>query len=378
MITLEEIKRKAIREYPLFLKSTVLGKTFFPYVLRSDKSLSSDFVLMSKQIAELMSGSKDRLGYGYQVQSRPVKTRSHGVQDIPEVISFEDEENYLKFIGKKNEFNAFLLNIQVIKDSMPILEKWIVENPLTIISNDKKWSDMLKVCDWFVNRFEPQKYYIRELPIAVHTKFIEENKTVLCKMLDYLIPEKIDNTENEFEKRYYLKYIQPLVRYRWLAINEGTGCYDDISVPMDKFLAGSQSCRRVFIIENKMNFLTFPQIPESIAIWGKGFAIENLRYASWLNQMEIFYWSDLDVQGFQMLSQMRSYFPQTKAFLMEDTILTLLEEFVVPGTPSTVSSLAHLDEIEKSVFEKLREGNIRLEQERIPQVRVIEEVTKLC
>lgn len=377
MITLEEIKRKAIREYPLFLKSTVLGETFFPYVLRSDKSLSSDFVLMSKQIAELMSGSKDRLGYGYQVQSRPVKTRSHGVQDIPEVISFEDEDNYIKFIGKKNEFNAFLLNIQVIKDAMPILEKWIVDNPLTIISNDKKWSDLLKVCDWFVNRFEPQKYYIRELPIAVHTKFIEENKTVLGKMLDYLIPEKIDNTENEFEKRYYLKYIQPLVRYRWLTINEGTGCYDDISIPMDKFLAGSQSCRRVFIIENKMNFLTFPQIPESIAIWGKGFAIENLRYATWLNQMEIFYWSDLDIQGFQMLSQMRSYFPQTKAFLMEDTLLTLLEEFIVPGTPSAISSLIHLDEIEKSVFEKLREGNIRLEQERIPQVRVIEEVTKL-
>ena len=374
MITLDEIKKKAIRAYPLYLKSRLLNESFFPYVLRSDKSLSNDFVLMSKQIAELMSGSKDRVGYGYQVQSRSIKTRSHATQDIPEVISFEDEDNYLKFIGKKNEFSAFLMNVQFIRNSMPILGEWIIENPLTIISNDKKWPDLLKVCDWFVNHFEPQKYYIRELPISVHTKFIEDNKTVLGKMLDHLVPDKINSTENEFEKRYCLKYIQPLVRFRWLTLKDGNGFYDDVSIPMDQFLATPQLCSRIFIIENKMNFLTFPQVPDSIAVWGKGFAIENLRHAAWLSQREIFYWSDLDIQGFQMLSQMRSYFPQTKAFLMEDIFLSLLEEFIVPGTPASINSLVHLDEIERALFEKLREGNIRLEQERIPQVRVIEKV----
>jgi hypothetical protein len=377
MITLKEIKKKSLRAYPLFLKSVLLGENFFPYVLRSDKSLSNDFVLMSKQIAELMSGSKDRIGYGYQVQSRSVKTRSHGTQDIPEIISFEDQDNYLKFIGKRNEFSAFLMNVQFIRNLMPILEEWIIENPFIIISNDNKWPDLLKVCDWFVNHFEPQKYYIRELPISVHTKFIEDNKTVLGKMLDHIIPDKINNTENEFEKRYLLKYIQPLVRFRWLTLKDGNEFYDDVSLPMDQFLATPQLCSRIFIIENKMNFLTFPHVPNSIAIWGKGFAIENLRYAAWLNQKEIFYWSDLDIQGFQMLSQMRSYFPQTKAFLMEDIFLSLLEKFIVPGTPASINSLTHLDEIEKALFEKLRKGNIRLEQERIPQFRVVEEVAKL-
>lgn len=215
------------------------------------------------------------------------------------------------------------------------------------------------------------------LPISVHTKFIEDNKTVLGKILDHLIPDRINNTESEFEKRYHLKYIQPLVRFRWLTLKDGNEFYDDVSVPMDQFLATPQVCNRVFIIENKMNFLTFPQVPNSIAIWGRGFAIENLRHAAWLNQKEVFYWSDLDIQGFQMLSQMRSYFPLTKAFLMEDIFLSLLEEFIVPGTPASLNSLTHLDEIEKALFEKLREGNIRLEQERIPQARVVEEVAKL-
>lgn len=377
MITVEEIKKKANRGYAQFLKSALLGQTFFPYIIRSDKSLSNDFVQMSKEISELMSGSKDRLGYGYSVQSRSVKTRSHGTQDIPELISFQGDEDYLRFIGKKKEFNAFLENVRIIRDFMPRLDQWIIENPLDIIYNDGKWNDLLKVCDWFENRFEPGKYYIRELPISVHTKFIEENKAVLSKMLDYLIPDKINVEENEFEKRYRLKYIQPLVRFRWLTPNSGDEFYNDVSVPLNKFLKESQACHRVFIVENKMNFLTFPQISDSIAIWGKGFAIESLRDAFWLNDKEIFYWSDLDVQGFQMLSQLRGYFSQTKSFLMDGTFLVSLKEYIVAGKPASIHSLPYLNEIERGVFERLRAENIRLEQERIPQAIVIQEIFRL-
>jgi hypothetical protein len=377
MITLDEIKKKAYRAYPLFLKTKLLDQNFFPYVLRSDKTLSSDFVLMSKQIAALMSGSKDRIGYGYQVNTRSVRTRSHGIQDIPEEILFADEENYLKFIGKLNEFSAFLTNVQLIRNLMPILEEWIIQNPLAIISNDKKWSDLLKVCEWFVNHFEPQKYYIRELPISVHTKFIEDNKSVLCKMLDHLIPDKINHEENEFEKRYHLRYSQPLVRFRWLTLNSDEAFFEDVSVPIDKFLSTPQPCRRIFIIQNKMNFLTFPNVPDSIAVWGKGFAIENLRDAAWLNEKEILYWSDLDAQGFQMLSQLRCYFPHTKAFLMDESFLTSFDEFIVRGTQLSTNALSYLNDIERSTFEKLKKQNIRLEQERIPQAIVIEEVAKI-
>jgi hypothetical protein len=248
---------------------------------------------------------------------------------------------------------------------------------LAVVNNNGNWFDLLKVCNWFLNDFEPEKYYIRELPISVHTKFIEENKGVLREMLDHLIPEKSNIEELEFEKRFQLKYIQPLVRMRSLDPSGRNYLYDDISIPLNEFVKACLVCHRVFIIENKMNFLTFPQVSGSIAIWGKGFAIESLKSASWLKDKEIFYWSDLDIQGFQMLSQLRSYFPQTQSFLMEKVFLDLLPQFIVDGTPGTIASLTHLNENERALFLHLKDGNLRLEQERIPQARVVQEVQRL-
>lgn len=377
MITLEEIKKKAIRIYPQFLKSILLGQSFFPYILRSDKNLSGDFVEMSKEISNLISGSKDRHGYGYHVSSRQVKTRSHGLQDIPESISFNDQDDYLRFIGKSREFSQFFENVNLIRKTIPQLNAWLDENPMAVVNNNGKWIDLLKVCSWFLNDFEPGKYYTRELPISVHTKFIEENKGVLREMLDNLIPEKSNIEESEFEKRFQLKYIQPLVRMRSLDVSSRKNLYDDISIPLDEFIKIPVLCSRVFIIENKMNFLTFPHVSGSIAIWGKGFAIGSLKGAFWLTDKEIFYWSDLDIQGFEMLSQLRSYFPQTQSFLMERVFLDLLPQFIVEGTPGTVVSLPHLDQAELELFLHLKEGNLRLEQERIPQTRVIDEVQRL-
>lgn len=370
MITVAEIKKKADRLYPEFLKARLLGKPFFPKVLRSDKHLSADFVAMSKELSELFSGSKDRMGFGYVVQSRTIKTKNHGVQDIPGSIVFEDEQNYLQFIGKAKEFNLLLETCNLIENRIPQLTSWIKHNPQSVIDHHSQWEELLKVCDWFLNHLEPNRFYIRELPIAIHTKFIEANKVILRHLLDELIPEKLNSNESVFEKRFHLKYVQPEIRFRYLRPSDVI-LYRDISIPLDEFIANPISCKRIFIVENKMNFLTFPEIPESLAIWGKGFAIESLKHAAWLNDKEIYYWSDLDVQGFQMLSQLRSYFGQARSFLMDENLLKVFSEYVVKGTPANIESLNNLTQEESRLFNSLVSRNLRLEQEKIPQWFVI-------
>ena len=126
-----------------------------------------------------------------------------------------------------------------------------------------------------------------------------------------------------------------------------------------------------------MNFLTFPEVLNGIAIWGKGFALESLKHATWLNNKEIYYWSDLDAQGFQMLSRLKSYFIQTKSFLMGGDLLEIFGEFVVQGTPDKIEILGNLTESESMLFNSIKSQNLRLEQERIPQWYVIQEVDKL-
>lgn len=375
MITAGELRKKSEAKYLEVLQSSLRGENCFPLVIRSNKALSKDFIQMSKEISEVFSASKDRKGFGYSVKSEPVKTRQHGTQDIPKSITFESLSDYLKFLNKEKEYRLMMDNYSFIKSGLPQLESWLRENPKAIIDNSDVWPGLLKVCQWFLHHFEPDKYYIRELPISVHTKFIEENKGSLRLLLDELIPTIVNPSESDFEKRFRLKYDQPLVRFRLL----DQDCwhirhYDDLTVPIEQFKRNTINCLRVFIVENKMNFLTFPQTPLSIAIWGKGFAIESLKNVKWLQERDIYYWSDLDVQGFQMLSQLRSYFPQAHSFLMEKTVIENYADFFVSGTPTSIKNLPNLSAEEFEVFEFLFKNNCRLEQEKIEQRFLVEKI----
>ncbi|MEQ8628300.1 Wadjet anti-phage system protein JetD domain-containing protein [Ekhidna sp.] len=375
MITAEEIRKKAERKYFEILQSTLSGENCFPLIIRSNKALSKDFNRMSAEISEVFSASKDRKGFGYTVDSELTNTRQHGPQDIPKSIQFETLTDYLRFLNKEKEFRYLSESFNLIKDQIPVLKDWLVQNPKQIILNSNKWPDLLRVCKWFMTQFEPNKFYIRELPIDVHTKFIEENKPILKSLLDVLIPDRIDANESVFEKRFYLKYAQPIIRFRFLDSSLQNGLvYEDLSVPLDQFTRTMVNCKKVVIIENLLNFLTFPHLSSAIAVWGKGFAIEHFKQVQWLREKDIYYWSDLDVQGFQMLSQIRFYFPQTTSLLMDKTLLDSYENFIVDGTPSKVTDLRNLTDEEKVLYHYLSSNNLRLEQERIPQWHIVEKV----
>ncbi|MFM7853318.1 MAG: Wadjet anti-phage system protein JetD domain-containing protein, partial [Flammeovirgaceae bacterium] len=159
---------------------------------------------------------------------------------------------------------------------------------------------------------------------------------------------------------------------------EPTGAtYKDVSAPINEFIYHPISCSKVLIIENKMNFLTFPEVPEGLAILGKGFAIEILKDVRWLTDKVIYYWSDLNVQGFEMLSRLKLYFPHAKSFLMDSGLLDLFADFIVTGTQTKVTIQDTLIEDENIAYNTLKSKNQRLEQERIPQWYVLEKINDL-
>ncbi len=376
MISIDEIKRKAERAYHKVLKAYLRDESLFPLPIRSDKNLSSDFAQMSKELAPLMAGSKDRKGFGYSVVSETIKTRSHGLQDMPKGIVFETQDDFLQFIGKHKEYLQFVVDCELIQSrvsEIPLL--WMEKNATQIVRCGGEWENLIKVCHWFLHEFEPYRYYIRELPIAVHTKFIEGHKKVLKSLLEVLIPEQLNAEESDFEKRFKLKYDQPLIRYRFLDTTiQHSIPYIDLGVPLDQLAKTPLAYERIVIIENKMNYLTFPELDKAICIWGSGFAVENLKKIGWLQNKEIYYWSDLDVHGFQMLSQVRGYFKKIKAFLMTKEVLDAHNDFIVKGTLSPIENLGHLTSEESELYKYLQSENVRLEQERIGQGYILQKV----
>ena len=371
MITINEIKKKTENIYVGYLKSIITEEIFFPKIIRSDKSVSSDFDEMRKELKDVIEYSKDRRGFGYTITYKQTNTRRHGIQSLPEEISFQTELDFLKYLHKEKEVAEFRENCSLIISKFPEVKDWITNHPLKVIGNSSKWNDLLKVCDYFKSRPIPN-LYIRELPIEVHTKFIEENKGIIKELLNILIKDHIRSDETNFEKRFNLKYVEPLVRFRILdksiSLQYFSGI-DDLSIPISQFEQLKLPIKNVLVVENKTNLLTIaltlPELEKTIVVFGSGYKVEILEKVEWFKQVKLFYWGDLDTQGFEILSQFRGYFIHVKSILMDK--LTFNKYFKNDkGTPNKISGPLNLTNEELELYELLKENNWRLEQEKIP------------
>lgn len=138
-------------------------------------------------------------------------------------------------------------------DEFPQLRSWVERYPLKVVENASFWSDLLKVLRYFVANPCP-RLYIRELPIEVHTKFIERNKGVLRELLDIVIVEHVCSDEKVFEKRFGLRYDESWVRIRVLEASiadEYFSGVDDLTMPQSQFCALSLPVQKVFVVEIK-------------------------------------------------------------------------------------------------------------------------------
>ena len=367
MITPIEIKKKAENKYKAYLQSIVEGESFNPIVISGDKKPNDNTITFEKELTGLINRSKEKLGYGYSIEYKKVKTKKYGEQDIPVLISFPTEHDFLKFIGREQDTINFRRNVEKILSRFPTLADWICKYPNKVLDNHEVWDDLLKVCKYFMETPKPQ-LYIRELPIRVHTKFIERNKGLIKELLEILIPEVINEDENLFERRFNLKYDEPLIRFRILDKKVGKVLFsslEDMSIPISQFKQLDIPISKVYIVENKMNMLTFPYIENSIVIWGHGFGVDIMKNVEWLHTKRIYYWGDLDAQGFQILSEFRTYFSHVDSFLMDRETLDKFYEGD-KGTESNIKSQLCLTQAENELFHYLEENNYRLEQEKIP------------
>lgn len=383
MITVAELKRRSQALYREYLRAWAAGVPFFPRKIRSDKKVSEDFVTMQSELAEIISASAEVTGYGYTIHYEKINTRKHGIQNLPMEISFETERDYLRFIGKQRESEVFKSDLEYILRILPALKDWCEENALKIIEYAGEWEDIMKVCRYFLQHPFPG-LYIRELPIEVHTKFIETHKALLYNLLNALLPSHAIcgnySGIKHFEERFGLKNSPALVRFRILDAELARSCFSglmDLSVPEGEFKQLCIPCNRIFIIENKMNFLTLPQLEGTIGIWGCGFGVSIIQECPWLMDKEIYYWGDLDVHGFQILSQCRSYYSRVQSIMMDRQTYQLFQEFSVENFVPYSPELGNLTEEERETYLLLQRQQRRLEQEKISHVYALEKLNGL-
>lgn len=380
MITPKEIQEQCMKWWKEVLLSSIDSIAYFPKDINRIGKISSKDILnklseYQKSIELLKNNSKENKKFGYNILLAEKQFNKIGRQPVPEKISIDNIDDYLKITGKEKEYQTFLKNYSLVQKELPLLGEWIKANPTKLIEHET-WFDTLKVCKYFLKNPKPN-LYIRQLPIDIHTKYIWDNKSVITSLLNFLIPNEIDKNEKDFEKRFNLLSREQLIRIRFLDESKSPlQNITDISFTEKELKHYNFPIENVFITENLMNFLTLPNLNNTIAVWsGGGFNISYLKNVEWLKDKQFYYWGDIDSHGFQILNQCRKYFSNTFAVMMDEE--TLNSFIFGEGKPAPIQSLQELTESELKLYKHLQKNNIRLEQEKITQAFADEKINNL-
>ncbi len=385
MISPEEIKQQALRYWEQVLINHINENEFSPIIINrigqvKPNQVREQYERLHNEIEKLLRYAKNETGIGYEVELSEQNFRRTGSHELPKSVRITTLADYLHVTGKKKEWSTFLKNVDFVVANIPDLKAWVLDNTSWLLKPDISWDKIMLVCQYFME-FPRPDLYLRQLPIEVHTKFIEENASLLTSLLNFLIPEHIRNPKvKRFAEHYFLKYDEPLIRIK--VLDEALRFQHnlkDISIPLSAFQSLTINCTQILITENKMNFLTLPDVTGALALWsGGGFNISYLKDIGWLATKLIYYWGDIDEHGFQILNQLRSYYPHAKSMLMDMSTYIAFEKFAegVPAAAIGELPLLHPHETEVFAFLKSHPLKNRLEQERITQEFAVKEIEK--
>jgi hypothetical protein len=370
MLTPDQIRARAERRYVDYLRSICSGgPALFPLtVIGGGLRRPTDFAADRDAIALLRAESKEAKGVGYEIEWEERAFRKFGPQLVPATVRFATEEDFVGFLRKRSEVTLFRENLERIRKVLPELSDWIAARPLQVVAHGEDWRGLIAVVMYLKEHPRPN-CYLRELPVAVDTKFIERKKTILSEILPVAAPQTVGLDETRFETRFGFRFDTPLVRIRLL----DPRLAQDLGFIVTDFATNLEELRvlplretRAVIVENKMTFLTLPPIERCVAILGAGDAAAVLPAAEWLATCRVSYWGDLDGHGFEILANLRRAFPHLKSLLMDAETLQAHREFIVRAAPAIEVTGLALTADESVLYRQLVARQELLEQERIP------------
>lgn len=311
---------------------------------------------------------------------REFNHRVLGMNAVPDEIWLDAPEDALALIGQQKAAHRFASLIQDTREFDSVLcafiRPWLAKRPLMLLSLCDEWLRLLAVVAWV--RVHPRPgVYLRQVDLpGIDSKFIEAHKAVLCELLDLVLPaDAVDVSATGiagFARRYGFKDKPLRLRFRLLdpaiALLPGGG-EPDISLTQAAFEKLDLPVTRVFITENEVNFLAFPEMPASLVIFGAGYGFEVMARAQWLQQRRLYYWGDIDTHGFAILDQLRVHFPHVQSLLMDQATLLAHAAHWGDEPQPVLRDLPRLTADEGQLYNLLRDNrlrpNLRLEQERI-------------
>jgi hypothetical protein len=323
------------------------GEAPFPMRLALKSPTSAEvaerFDAVRDWIAELKAVPHCRL------EMREFRHRVFGNNALPAAAWIDSQEDAASLIGKGRALRQFAAMVAATQAAQPALLAWLRLRPLRALELEEAWP----------------------------------------KLLDIVLPaEAIDANANgvaQFARRYGFRDKPLRVRLRMLdrrhaLLNQDVDD-EDVTLDTESFVRLQTGVSRVFITENETNFLAFPNVADSLILFGAGYGFEMLGTAPWLSRCSLHYWGDIDTHGFAILDQLRDRFGHVESFLMDRQTLMAFEAQWGEENAPTQRELVRLTPAERALYDDLRDNRIRkslrLEQERVGYAWVEDALGKL-
>ncbi len=375
MLTKEEIKKKALNKYNAYLKSIINKSSYFPLEIKGNKKVSTqEYSKAFDALTTFYNNSKEKKGYGYCFEYEKAKNIK-----ITKIY-FETEIDYIKFIDKESQTNSFKNNLTILRNAINITDEILISN----LSKISKWDEnfcenIAKITSFIINN--PQSnLYQRELPIAVPTKFLEKNITLITSFVSNFIT--LRNVDNKYQKlglldKSFLIKIRSKNSFKIFDNLNNLSCTSEtITLTPKEFEKFEHSSKTIFVVENETTFYNFPIKKDELCLYSGGFSILSFKNNTYLKENSLYYFGDLDEHGFAIFSMFKDIYPNAKSLFMNMPTYIEFKKYKAEGKEYK-GTLYNLNDEERTCFEYLKETNSRLEQEKIPISYIKKELNKM-
>lgn len=308
---------------------------------------------------------------------------SLGSQEVPEQWLLRDAAEAATALGELPRWQVAEQRFGVLMQHWPVLEPRLRAQMAWLADVDTgEWERFCAMLAWLVEH-PASKLFVRQLPVAgLDSKWLEAHTARLGEWLRVLGDApvggdfwQVSGLRRESD-RLRLRVLDPVLR-------ACVGGLCDIQAPFDEIAHLDLPVNHVFIVENKQTGLAFDDLPGSVVLMARGYAVDRLSELPWLEAAAaVHYWGDIDTHGLAILGRLRAHLPRVASLMMDEaTLLAHRALWVTEPRPHAAEIVDHLDAAEQALYHDLRTDRwgvrVRLEQERIswaiawPQVRAL-------
>ena len=367
MLTPTDILRQAQKKYVDFVAAHCRRESFFPLPVRFGlPSPSSSLGQLRREIEQLWQGSYEFKGHGYRIEFEQRRMRLHGEQRLPVRVWFENADDFLRFIGQTDAFHRLQEDIHGVIAEAPQVEPWIRENGRTLVASLGPGDGRaLGLALSALQRRPKPNCFAREIALpGISGKFIENNLQLIATILrDIGSPAWGEGSDNH--SQLGLRTAPRMLRLMLL-----DGRREDFGVPHNRFIRPAE-VSNVLVVENLRSFLTLPDCSRTLAVFGEGRASQTLTGISWLSEVRLFYWGDLDPYGFSILAGLRKSFSGVQSVLMDDAAFQKYRGLIAP-IPLKHFKISNGVVIEDPSWNRLSSNELAAAQASLRDARVVE------